>query len=180
MNWKNIFTTRNQVIGVLILVAAMSRLLPHPYNFTPIAAIALFGGCYIIDKRYAIALPLVVMLISDLALFMYNPSYTPDFFVYLSFLIISSLGFLLRGREQRQTIMVASLTGSMLFFLITNFGVWLFDADYAKNGAGIAECYIKAIPFFRGTIMGDLFYNLVLFGSYAIIKWRKPLLVKVQ
>lgn len=70
--------------------------------------------------------------------------------------------------------MVASLSGSIVFFILTNFGVWLTDVDYAKTWAGLGECYVKAIPFFRGTVMGDLFYNLVLFGSFALIKWRKP------
>ncbi|MBL0342084.1 MAG: hypothetical protein IPP71_14860 [Bacteroidetes bacterium] len=167
-------------MGLLIVLAAISRLLPHPLNFTPIAAIALFAGAYINNKRLAFALPLITLLISDILLEIVNGTgfYKDMFFVYGSFALVVGLGFLLRGREQRQTIMVASLVGSILFFFITNFGTWLMYDIYPKSGQGLVSCYIAGIPFFRGTIMGDLFYNLILFGSFALAKWRFPVLAR--
>lgn len=172
---------KTRVVAIMIGAAALSRLLPHPYNFTPIAAMALFGGTYIADKKMAYVIPLLAMFISDVLLAMFT-----DFgfhwgmpFVYGSFMLITSLGFYLRKMVQRQTIMVCSLVGSLLFFFITNFGTWATPPFlYPHTAAGLLDCYIKAIPFFGGTIMGDLFFNTILFGSYAIVKWRFPVLVK--
>jgi hypothetical protein len=166
------------VVSILVLVAALTRLLPHPFNFSPIGAMALFGGCYIVNKRLAFLLPISAMLISDTLLELIKgkgAGFHPILlWVYLSFAVITCIGFYLRGRAQRQTIMVASLVGSVLFFLITNFGQWV--TGYYGYGAGsLTTSFVNAIPFFRGTVLGDLFYNLVLFGSFAIIKWRFPM-----
>lgn len=167
-----------KVILLLIVLAAASRLLPHEPNFVPIAAIALFAGTFVQNKRMALVIGISALLFSDILLeiFKGNGFHSTMPFVYLSVALIGMLGFLLRGREQRQTIMVASLTGSILFFIITNFGVWVADNIYAKTYDGLVQCYVAAIPFFRGTVLGDLFYNLLLFGSYAILRWRVPAL----
>jgi hypothetical protein len=166
---------KTKVVTALVLIAALSRLLPHPENFSPVGAIALFAGCYISDRRLAFLLPLGTMLLSDLLLeittgYGFHPILL---WVYASFALITMIGFLLRGREQRQTIMVASLTGSVLFFIITNFGQWA-TGYYGYEAGTLMHSYVQAIPFFRGTVLGDLFYNLVLFGSYALIRWRYP------
>lgn len=171
--------SRNILILILISLAIIARLVPHWPNFTPVAAIALFCGCYLKDRRWAIAIPIVIMLLSDMILFIAK-NYPPSITLYISLIIISFLGFFLRGREQRQTIMVASLVGSLVFFFVSNFGVWLLNDYYTKNLEGLATCYIKAIPFFRYTVMGDLFFNLLLFGSFALIRWAKPTLVKAE
>lgn len=172
------FTPRLKFVLALIGLAALSRLLPHPFNFTPIGAMALFAGTYISNKKHAFLLPVLTLLASDILLQLVNGSgfYRDMIFVYGSFALITGIGFLLRGREQRQTIMVASLVSSIAFFLITNFGTWLMWDIYPKTGAGLISCYIAGIPFFKGTIMGDLFYNLALFGSFALAKWRFPVL----
>lgn len=181
MNLNEIFTTRVKLICVLIAAAALSRLLPHPSNFTPIGAMALFGGTFIINKRYAILLPLIAMFISDVILqlttgYGFHPTLP---FVYISFILITCLGFYLRKLIQRQTVMVCSLVGSLLFFLITNFGEWMIGTiGYPHTWDGLTDCYIKAIPFFGGTIMGDLFYNVILFSAYSIIKWKYPVALK--
>jgi hypothetical protein len=172
---------KTKFIVAAIVVAALSRLLPHPYNFTPIGAMALFGGTYIKDKRQALLLPMAAMLLSDLLLQLFvfgNGFHAGMAWVYGSFAIITTLGFYLRKRVQRQTIMVASLVGSLIFFFVTNFGVWISSGMYPLNSSGLVTCYIQAIPFFGGTIMGDLSYNLILFGTYALVKWRYPVLVK--
>jgi len=167
------------IIGIIALVA-LTRLLPHPLNFTPLGAIALFSGTYITNKKHAFLLPLITLLVSDILLQLVNGSgfYRDMIFVYGSFAIVTSFGFILRGREQRQTIMVASLISSILFFFITNFGTWLMYEMYPKTGQGLLSCYIAGIPFFRGTVMGDLFYNIILFGSFALAKWRYPVLAR--
>lgn len=172
------FTPRLKFVLALIGLAALSRLLPHPFNFTPIGAMALFAGTYMSNKKHAFLLPVLTLLASDILLQLVNGSgfYRDMIFVYGSFALITGIGFLLRGREQRQTIMVASLVSSIAFFLITNFGTWLMWDIYPKTGAGLISCYIAGIPFFKGTIMGDLFYNLALFGSFALAKWRFPVL----
>jgi hypothetical protein len=178
---RNELTPKIKFIALLIGIAALSRLLPHELNFTPIGAIALFAGTYINNKRLAFALPMLTLLFSDVLLQILNGTgfYRDMIFVYGSFALVVGIGFYLRGREQRQTIMVASLVGSLLFFFITNFGTWLMYNDmYPKTGAGLLTCYVAGIPFLKGTIMGDLFYNLLLFGSFALAKWRYPVLLK--
>ncbi len=172
---------KTKFITITILVVAISRLLPHPYNFTPIGAMALFGGTFLKDKKIAFGLPLAALLISDLLLQLIKPGsafYEGWFWVYLSFILITPLGFLLGNKLKVQNVIAASLMGSILFFVLTNFGVWTTGLMYPLNGAGLMCCYVSAVPFFGGTIMGDLFFNALLFGVFAIAKWRMPLLVK--
>ncbi|MBK9401073.1 MAG: hypothetical protein IPN36_09505 [Bacteroidetes bacterium] len=170
---------RIKLISVFILLGALSRLLPHPMNFTPLAAMALFGGTYLMDKRLSFIIPITAMFLSDILLEIKNGTgfYPEMIWVYGSIVLITFLGFFLRGREQRQTIMVASLLGSMLFFFLTNFGTWL-TGYYGYTSQGLANCYIAAIPFFKGTVMGDLFYNLMFFGGFALVRWASPSLIK--
>ena len=178
---KNIvFDTRLKVITGMIAVGALCRLLPHPDNFAPIGAMALFGGCYISNKRMAFIIPLGAMLLSDVLLQLINGTgfHLGMIWVYGAFALITCLGFFLRGREQCQTIMVASLVGSMLFFVITNFGQWA-TGYYGYTCEALTKSFIMGIPFFRGTVMGDLFFNLVLFGSFALARWKFPVLKRV-
>ncbi len=175
----NISTKTKFVLAVIGLVA-LTRLLPHPFNFTPIGAIALFAGTYITNKKHAFLFPVITLLISDILLEIFTGAgfYRDMIFVYGSFALITAIGFILRGHEQRQTIMVASLLSSILFFFLTNFGSWLMYDMYPKTAGGLLTCYIAGIPFFKGTVMGDLFYNVVLFGSYSLVRWRYPVLVR--
>jgi hypothetical protein len=145
---------------LLVAFAALSRFIPHPANFTPIAAMALFGGVYF-GKRYAFVIPLAAMLVSDYFLGFHNV--LP--YVYGSFILIGLIGIWLKGHKSLGWIVGASLTSSILFFIITNFGVWM-TGGYPQNLAGLVECYIVAIPFFRNTLLGDLLYVGVLFGLY--------------
>ena len=170
--------TRLKFIACLIGLTALSRLLPHEMNFTPVGAIALFAGTYITNRRMAFLLPLAALFVSDVLLEIVTGAgfYRDMVFVYGSFALVVMIGFLLRGREQRQTIMVASLVSSIVFFLITNFGTWLMYDMYPKTLDGLIGSYIAGIPFFRGTVMGDLFYNVILFGVFAVAKWRYPVL----
>jgi hypothetical protein len=159
---------------LLIVVAAFSRLLPHPANFTPLGAIALFGGVYL-DKRYAVAVPLLAMLISDFFIGFYGGMY----WVYGAFVVVGLVGLWIRNRKSPGTILAGTLVSSILFFVITNFGVWIIPGSmYAKSWDGIVECYAAAIPFFRNSLGGDFFFVVLLFGAYegilALVKKMGP------
>lgn len=145
---------------LLIAFAAVSRFMPHPENFTPIAAMALFGGVYF-GKRYAFVVPLVAMVVSDYFIGFHNT--IP--YVYGSFVLTGVIGVWLRNHKNVGWIVGASLSSSVLFFVVTNFGVWV-TGGYPQNFGGLVECYIAAIPFFRNTVLGDLLYVGVLFGLY--------------
>ncbi|MBK7683198.1 MAG: hypothetical protein KA347_02960 [Bacteroidia bacterium] len=170
---------RNKFLILFIFLGALTRFFPPIANFTPLAAMALFGGTYLINKKWAFIIPLTAIFISDIIFEIYNGTgFYPDMiFVYGSMALITCLGFYLRGREQRQTIMVASLTGSIIFFLLTNFGTWT-TGYYGYTASGLMNCYVAGIPFFKGTLMGDLFYNIVFFGGFALARRMTPILVK--
>ena len=145
---------------LLVGFAALSRFVPHPPNFAPIAAMALFGGVYL-EKRFSFIVPLAAMLISDYFIGFHNTM--P--FVYGSFILIALLGVWLRNHKTLGWIIGSSVASSVLFFVVTNFGVWVMGG-YPQNFAGLVECYVAAIPFFRNTLFGDLLYVMVLFGLY--------------
>lgn len=149
----------------IILFAVVLRLVPHPPNFAPIAALALFGGVYL-DKKYALVVPLVVMIISDYFIGFHNTM--P--FVYVSFIFTGLIGMFLKQHKSPLNIFFGTLVSSLLFFAITNFGVWAMGTMYPKTASGLLEAYVMAIPFFRNTIVGDLFYTGLFFGSYELVK----------
>ena len=158
------------LISGLILIAAIVRLLPHPPNFAPITAIALFGGAYISDKRLAFALPLFALFLGDLILGFHSTM----IFVYLSFALIVGLGFLLREKRGVGRIALASLSGSVLFFVITNFGMLATGTLYPMTLGGLGSCYVAAIPFFQNAVAGDLVYTGVIFGYFALVQNYLP------
>ncbi|MGH7950518.1 MAG: DUF6580 family putative transport protein [Limisphaerales bacterium] len=164
--------TRFIVLTGMILAAVASRLIPHPPNFTPVAALALFGGASFADKRSAFLVPLAGLLLSDLALGF--SAITPV--VYASFAAIVCLGFWLRQRQTIWRLAGATLAGASLFFVLTNFGVWAFDNLYPKTLAGLADCYVAGIPFFGNMLLSDLFYSALLFGGLALAEKRWPVL----
>lgn len=161
---------------LLILFAALSRLIPHPMNFAPITAIALFSGVYL-DRKYAFIIPISAMLISDAFIGFYDGM----IWVYGTFVLIALIGIWLGKKINSKTsIMKAvfvfgtTLVSSVIFFLITNFGVWISGMLYEMNWNGLVQCYVMAIPFFRNTLAGDLFYVTVMFGLYALIRKLVP------
>ena len=163
---------RHDVLIAMILAAALSRLLPHPFNFAPIGALALFGGTQFADKRAAFLVPCAAMLLSDLCLGLYAHME----WGYGSFALIVCIGLRLRSRRSAWRIAGASLLGSALFFVITNFGEWVDGTLYAKSLAGLLDCYVAAIPFFGNTLLGDGLYNLALFGGWALLEKRFAIL----
>jgi len=132
----------------IIVIAIFSRLIPHPPNFTPITAIALFSIINFKNKYIGLSIPIVCLLISDLIIGIS----LINLFVYLSFIVISGVGYIF-GKINLKSILLSSL----IFFLVTNFGVWLIG--YPNTLEGFVACYIAAIPFFGWTVAGDLFYS---------------------
>jgi len=160
------------MIACMILVAAASRLIPHPPNVASITAVALFGGAYLSDKRLAFLVPMAALFLSDLILGLYSHMWI----VYGSFALVVCIGLQLRRRRTPVAIAGAALASSMLFFVITNFGVWAFGSLYPKTMGGFVACYVAAIPFFQNTLMGDGLYTAVLFGGFAFAERRWPAL----
>ena len=173
------------VLVAMIVAAAMSRLLPHPPNFSPVEAIALFGGAYFASRAWAVLVPLAAMLISDVVLAALNGgSYSfANYFASTSFWVVygciavsAVLGFGLRGKVGGAKVLGYSLLGSVLFFLATNFGAWLGSTMYPQNGAGLVAAYAAGIPFFQWTVLGTLSYAALLFGGFALLRRRLPTL----
>jgi hypothetical protein len=154
----------NFIVAVLLIIfAAFSRLIPHPANFAPIAAIALFSGVYL-DKKYFLIIPAAAMLLSDIFLGFHSMM----IWVYGSFAVIALLGLWLKSHKNIGYIFGTTLVSSVIFFIITNFGVWI-SGFYEYSFNGLVECYTLAIPFFRNSVAGDLFYAAVMFGIYELI-----------
>lgn len=164
------------VVTLMIFAAAFVRLIPHPPNFSPIAAMALFGGAYFNKKSLAFAIPLAAMFLTDAIIGFYSYAWM----VYLSFALIVVLGIVMLKKVTIKNVILASLTASVSFFVITNFGVWSLGTLYPKTPAGLMECYIAAIPFFQNALIGDLFFVGVMFGVYEFIKHNVPVLQKVK
>ena len=154
------------VLIVMVLAAALSRIIPHPPNLTSISAIALFDGAYFSDRRLAFLVPLTALFLSDLIFGLYSHMEV----VYLSFALIVCIGLWLQKRRSAIHIAGAALASSVLFFLLTNFGVWAFESLYPKTIEGLIACYVAAIPFFQNTIQGDLSFTAVLFGGFALLE----------
>jgi hypothetical protein len=153
-------------VAALIVAAAASRLLPHPPNVTPIAAMALLAGASLHDFRVALAVPLGAMVLSDLFLGVHGTI----LFVYASMVLITGIGTWLRGRRRLTPIAAAAVAGAGLFYVITNFGVWATGTLYPKTAAGLLTAYAAGLPFFRNTLLGDLAYCALLFGGFALIE----------
>lgn len=160
------------MVFAMIAIAAASRLIPHPPNFTPIAALALFGGAYLPGRRAAFLVPLAGLFVSDLALGLHG--LLPV--VYGAFALIVCLGFWLRSRRTVFSIAAATLASSVLFFALSNLGVWAFDSLYPRTWEGLVACYIAAIPFFQNALLGDAFYSAILFGGLALAERGFPML----
>jgi hypothetical protein len=170
---RNFLHPRTLVITAMVLVAAAIRLAPHPMNFTPIGALALFGGAYFSSKRQALIVPLLSLIIGD-AITGFHPLIP---FVYASFLVSVAIGFWLRRKRSAARVGAATLAGAIQFFLVTNFAIWASSiGSYPKTAAGLTACYIAGIPLFGNTLAGDAFYAALLFGSMALAERKFPAL----
>ncbi|MBK6274281.1 MAG: hypothetical protein IPF58_06020 [Saprospirales bacterium] len=159
---------------ILILLGVVLRLLELIPNFSPVTAIALLGGAYLLDKRWSIIIPVASLFISDILLG-YKNNYpffhNTIFFVYISYIIIAFLGWKLRS-EKVNYLQVGgfAMVSSLLFFIISNFGVWIVGTLYERNLAGLVNCFDMAIPFYKYTFLGDVVYTLLFFVVFNVIK----------
>jgi hypothetical protein len=158
---------------ILITLGVASRLLPHEANFAPIGAIALFGGV-ILGWKHALWLPLSAMIISDL----FIGFYSGIGFTWVSFVLIALFGMTLKKAKLGKKIVVGGVVSASIFFVVSNFGVWVSSGMYSHTLAGLIQCYTMAIPFFRMTLLSDLFYSGALFGLnafaiYLVAKYSK-------
>lgn len=168
----SVWSVRGMAIIAAIVMAAAMRLLPHPPNFSPVAAMALFSGAYLHRRALGFAAPLGALFLSDIFLGFHSQMLT----VYGSIALVVCLGWLVARRRSAVTIGSAAVAGSVLFYLITNFGVWAFSDMYPKTLAGLMACYAAAIPFFQNSLAGDLFFTAILFGGFALAEWLLPAL----
>jgi hypothetical protein len=162
-----IFTTTIVVLGALF------RFIPHLPNFTPIAAMALFGGALYSNKWKALLIPMAILFVSDLIL----GFHATMIFVYVGFLVTVFIGMRIGKKAAFKNIFFSALLSSIVFFLLTNFGVWMMYDFYPNNFAGLIGTYAAGLPFFRNEVMGTLFYSGVFFGAYSIAKAKYPQLV---
>lgn len=153
---------------ILVLVAAAMRLVPHPPNFSPIAAMALFGAAAFDRKFLAIILPLAALLLSDLVIGFHDQMAA----VYGSIILVELLGlWVLRSSNRSPLRLVATaLSASMIFFLVTNLSVWAFSGMYERTGAGLISCFVAALPFLQNSVAGDLVFTGALFGAWALVE----------
>jgi len=176
---------RSWTLAALVLLAAASRLVPHPDNVTPTAAIALFAAATFHRRLAAALVPLLALLLSDgLLQLTYRAGWQPNWgfyrgqwVVYACTLATVGLGFLLRSRRTVATVAATTLASSVLFYLATNFGFFYGTSSlYPQTPAGLLTCYVAAIPFFRNSLLGDFGYVTLLFGALALAEARFPAL----
>jgi hypothetical protein len=151
------------LVLLLVTVAVWSRLLPHPPNFAPIAAAGIFAAAFL-PRRWALSVPLASMVVSDLIIGL-HPLILFTWGSYLALVLLAARIF--QPKVSAPRVISTALLGSIIFFLVTNFGVWLEGRLYPPTLAGLWQSYVMALPFFRNTLLGDLFYTGALFGLYA-------------
>lgn len=176
---------RYSVVAGLILIAALSRMIPHMFNFSPLGAIGLFGAAYFNKRWQALLIPIVAIWLSDL--FINNVVYADThpaftwfyngfYWQYGTYLLITIAGFFLLKKVTLPRILSGALFSTLLFFLVTNFACWPGNTRYTQDINGLMACYAAGIPFLKGTVLGDLFYSGVLFGTFALLMQRIPAL----
>ncbi len=176
---------RFATLSAMILLAAFSRVMPHMPNFSPLGAIGLFGAAYFAHRWQAFLVPIAATWLSDL--FINNVIYAryyPEFtwfysgfyWQYGGYLLIVLAGILIFRRVSMQRVFAGALCSSAIFFLVSNFGVWVGGTMYPQTIEGLTACYAAGVPFLKGTLLGDLFYTGALFGTFALAQRRFPAL----
>lgn len=159
---------RTTLVAALIVLAALSRLLPHPPNFTPVEAIGLFGGAYLADRRLAFIVPLVAMALSDLILGLHGAM--PVIYGLIAFNVW--LGLRMGANPSAARIAGNGLLAASVFFIVSNFAVWASGGglEYSRDFAGLISCYVAALPFFGYSLLGMAVYSTLLFGGMALLR----------
>lgn len=165
---------KNKLLFALILITLgfVCRLFNYPPNFSPLGAIALFVGFYFF-KRWSLLIPLVILFASDIFIGFYDWRLMAS--VYLSFILICLIGLYLKRHYYWWSTALAALAGSLTFFIITNLAFWYFGGFYQLNLAGLGSCFLLAIPFFKNTLISDLFFTGVFFGIYSLVPYLQKL-----
>ena len=168
------------VLSIIILLAAFTRIMPHPPNFSPMAAIGLFGAAHFAKKWQAFFIPLIGIWVSDLVInnYVYSSSssnfvwfYSGFYWQYISYILIIFTGLFIFNRGISLTKTVGGMISSSgIFFLISNFGVWAGGTMYPKNFSGLITCYAAGVPFIHNTIISDVLFTTVLFGTYYLLQ----------
>lgn len=161
---KKLANYRILIVFALILVAMSTRLFPHPANFTPIIAIALFSGALLGKKWYAFIVPMFIMLLSDLIIGFHDTMWA----VYLSFALVVGMGMFLFNKIRFTNVLITSLLSALLFFVLTNFACFL-HGWYGYTWAGLVQTYTVAIPFFRMELLSTVLYSMVFWGIYVLV-----------
>lgn len=177
------------VLVGMVLLAVLARLVPHPPNFTPIGAVALFGAAHFRSKWLAFLVPLLALLLSDMALEVAASSglysgwmahsrgfYRGMWAVYGAVALIAATGLFLRQHRSLVAVGGGVLAASVIFFVVTNFAVWIGGTMYPMTLDGLVLCYTAAIPFFHWTLLGDAFFATALFGGFALAERQYPVL----
>ena len=175
------FNPRAMALVTMIACAAAARIIPHPWNFTPIGAMCLFGGAYFQRKWAAFIVPLAALFISDVVLYFVlygNQGFTVTVMKYHWFALTVLIGMTLRGGVTIGRVTAASLGASVMFFLLSNFDVWLGSTSYPQTPAGLLACYVAAIPFGLNMLAGNLVYCALMFGGWELMASRWPALAK--
>lgn len=173
-------------IAGVILFTALTRLIPHLPNYSSLGAMCLVGGAYLSDKRWAIVIPLLSVWLSDLII--NNTIYASYFdgftlfydgfhWQYMSYILTVITAMLLLKTISVGNVLRGIIAASIIFFLISNFGVWASSTMYPKTFSGLIACYVAAIPFITGTVLGNLVYSVILFGMIESIKRWSPNIV---
>ena len=169
---KHALMLRSAVIVTMIALAAILRVSPHPWNLTPIGAIALFSGAMFRNRWIALLLPLASLFVGDVFVGFHKLM----LIVYASFALSVAIGRWLRENRSVQRIGGAVLLGAAQFFAITNFAMWALGGYYPKTAAGLATCFLAGGPFFWNTLGGDALYAGILFGGFALAEKMLPAL----
>ena len=187
-------TSRTAVLLSAVVLAAASRWLPHPANFAPMIAMGVFACARLSDRRLALAAPLLALFVSDVGLEVLHridPERWPNWGLYhgmwlnyVATVVGGLFGLLARGRGAVVAPTIALLAGSVAFFLLSNFSVWALEDWYPKTLAGLGECYVAGLPFYRGplgySLLGDCVYGVILFGGLALAEARFPALRQAE
>ncbi|MCK5002302.1 MAG: hypothetical protein KAJ92_01345 [Gammaproteobacteria bacterium] len=152
---------------VIVFGIALFRVLPHPPNVSPVAAMALFGGAYFADKRMAFILPFLALILSDLIIGFHNTM----IFVYVGFALTVGIGIWMQKKITANRVAASAVGATLLFFIITNFGAWMMSSGlYPMDAAGLMQAYVAGIPFLQNSLLGNLAFTAVMFGGFALLQ----------
>ena len=163
---RDLYNSRTSSILILITILAFSRLIPHPPNFTPLLGMAVFSGVIFDRKIFAFVVPLVAMLLSDLVIGFHSSMPI----IYFAIMLNVGVGFLLVSKFSYLKSILALVSGALIFFIVTNFAVWLGSGMYSQDLNGLISCYIMALPFFQNTLLSSLVYGLGAFYLFDLFE----------